>query len=179
VHHDLIAAIQNINARSVWASARRQGMWHNLNIYYYLGTGASADAKRRTERIFHELDGLLANMLDDDDFATAHEFISEVRQNVEYWREQFLEVVNREGQETFRPALQDENALWSKCETRWGGGSGYRFDVGEIVREWFENREQLHKALEAKIKRTWRREILAPLRELCNETTPAGEDIED
>lgn len=179
VHHDLITAVQTLNARSVWATTRRQGLWHNLDIYYYLGAGAASDAKRRLQPVFQHLDGVLTNMLGDADLETAHEFLGEVRTNAEYWKEQFLEAAKREGQETFRPALQDDAELWTKCENRWGGGSGYRDDVAETMREWFDAREKLHKALEKKVRLAWRREVLQPLRKLCNETVSETEDAEE
>jgi transcriptional regulator with XRE-family HTH domain len=172
VHHDLITAIQTVNARSVWATARRQGQWHNLDIFYYLGAGAATDAKRRVQPIFQELQGVLTNMLGDPQFETGYEFLNEVRTNSEYWREQFLEAVKRDGQETFRPALQDAAGLWADWENRWGGGPGYRHDIAEIVRTWFEEHEPLHRKLETKVRTSWRTEVLGPLRELCNETAP-------
>lgn len=82
-------------------------------------------------------------------------------------------------QNPFRPALQDDAELWSKCENRWGGGSGYRVDVAETMGEWFEERDKLHKALEAKIRLAWRSEVLRRLRDLCNETETETEDGED
>src|SRR5436853_5576963 len=74
VHDDLIAAVRNVNARTVWATARRQGRWQNLDVYYYLGAGAAADAKRRVRPIFQELEGILGNNLADYDFEKADEF---------------------------------------------------------------------------------------------------------
>jgi hypothetical protein len=55
VHDDLIEAVRMVNARTVWATTRRQGRWQNLDVYYYLGAGAAADAKRRARPIFQEL----------------------------------------------------------------------------------------------------------------------------
>jgi hypothetical protein len=115
-------------------------------------------------------------MLADPEFETGLELLNEVRTNVEYWRDQFLEAVKRDGQETFRPALQDDAALWTAWENRWGGGSGYRHDIAEIVRTWFEEREKLHKQLETKVRHAWRTEVLGPLRELCSETESETDD---
>jgi transcriptional regulator with XRE-family HTH domain len=169
-HNDLITAFQTINARSVWATARRQGLWHNFDIYYYLGSGAASDAKRRVQSIFQELNGLLTNMLADSELKTGFEFLSEIRTNVEYWKEKFLEAVKRDGQETFRPALQDDTKFWAECEERWGQGIGYRRDIGDMMREWFETRDKLQKTVDNKVRLAWRREVIGPLRELCNES---------
>lgn len=175
VHHDLIAAVETLNARTVWATTRRQGRWQNLDVYYYLGAGAAADAKRRVRPIFQELQGILGNMLEDPDFESAYEFIGEVRTNAEEWQKEFFETVRRAGQETFRPGLEDATQLWSDCENRWGSGGVYRPFVAEQMREWFEGQVKLHKALEAKIRLAWRSEVLRPLRELCNESVTETE----
>jgi hypothetical protein len=176
VHDDLIEAVRAVNARTVWATTRRQGRWQNLDVYYYLGAGAAADAKRRARPVFQELEGILGNMLEDSDFETAYEFIAEVRTNSEEWRRGFFEAVRRTGQETFRPALEDATALWSTCENRWGSGGVYRPFVANAMRDWFEDQTKLHKALEAKIRLAWRTEVLRPLRELCNEPSSEGDE---
>jgi hypothetical protein len=176
VHDDLIDAVRTANARTVWATARRQGRWGNLNVYYHLGAGAAADAKRRSRPVFQELEGILGNMLGDTNLETAHEFISEVRTNAEEWRTEFFEAVRRSGQETFRPALEDATELWTECEGRWGSGGVYRPYVADKIRAWFEDQSQLHKALEAKIRLAWRTEVLRPLRILCDEPTADAED---
>jgi hypothetical protein len=150
-----------------------------LDIYYYLGAGAASDAKRRIQPLLQDLQGILTNMLADPELETAYEFLGEVRTNADYWKNQFLEVVKREGQETFRPALQDDAKLWSDCENRWGGGSGYRFDIAEMMREWFDAREKLQTALERKVRLAWRAEVLRPLQELCNETVAEVENAEE
>jgi len=113
----------------------------------------------------------LNNMLCDRELETAHAFLGEIRTKAKEWNESFLESVGRAGQETFRPALQDDSALWSACEDRWGGGPGYRQEVAAMIRSWFEapERAHLHKALEGKVKMAWQGEVLRPLRELCTE----------
>jgi hypothetical protein len=179
VHHDLIAAVELLNARTVWATTRRQGRWQNLNVYYYLGTGASADAKRRARPIFQELQGILGNMLEDPEFETAHEFIHEVGNKAEEWQQEFFEAVREVGQETFRPALTDATQLWSDCENRWGSGDVYRPFVAAQMREWFEGEIKLHRALEAKIRLVWRSKVLYPLRQLCNEAAAETEEAEE
>jgi hypothetical protein len=156
----------------VWATTRRQGLWYNLNVYHALGEGAAAEAKRRSQLSFDALEEHLNNMLGKKDFRSSHPFLREIRKNVALWKESFVDRVQREATETFRPPLQDDIAFWNRCRERWGGGGGYIKDIGTTFREWFEepNREHLHKLLESKTAQAWEQEVLDPLRALCSDS---------
>jgi transcriptional regulator with XRE-family HTH domain len=168
-HQEAITAFETLNARTVWASTRRRGTFRNLDIYYYLGSGAASEAKRRSQATLNDLEALLQNMLCDPELTSAYEFLQEVRTNALQWQKDFIEAVELAGAETYRPALNDDDTLWFTCEQRWGGGPGYRVDVASYIRGWFEttDRDELHSALEAKIIGGWQTFVVNRLAALC------------
>ncbi len=171
VHNLLISAMRTAHARTVWATARRQGGWENLDVYSALGAGAAREATRRSQPFFNGLEERVRIKLEDEELEAAHPFLGEVLVNVKIWRKDYIEYSHSAGQETFRPALQDDLSLWSTCELRWGGGAGYRDEVVQEVRGWFENpsRARLHDALEAGTKDAWRREVIDRLTTLFSD----------
>jgi len=112
-------------------------------------------------------------MLGDSELQAAHGFLEEVRINAKECSERFAQVARRAGEETFRPALEGAVALWSACENRWGRGPGYRNDVADLVRDWFldPDRNGLHRSLERRVLAAWEKEVLQPLRSLCDKTS--------
>jgi len=170
LHMELVKAFRTLNARTVWATTRRRGGWDNLDVFFYLGRGAAADASLRSRSALHGLEELAHNMLGDDDFASMDKFLRELQNNVEEWRRNFVERARTIGEETFRSHLVDDATFWEKCEDRWGQGVGYREDVAEMVEEWFElkERENLHSSAERRIRSAWSENVIEPLRRLID-----------
>ena len=170
LHVELVKAFRTLNARTVWATTRRRGGWGNLDVFFYLGQGGTADANSRSRSALHGLEELVSNMLGDDDFGSMHEFLHELQENVEEWRRNFIERARAVGEEAFRSDLADDAEFWAQCENRWGRGTGYRNDVADMVEEWFESaeREQLHSSAEQKIRSAWCKHVINPLRRLID-----------
>ena len=170
LHVELVKAFRTLNARTIWATTRRRGGWYNLDVFFHLGRGGAADANLRSRSALHGLEELVSNMLGDDDFGSMHEFLRELRENVEEWRSNFIERARAVGEEAFRSDLSDDAEFWAQCEARWGRGAGYRDDVADMVEEWFESpeREQLHSSAERKIRSAWRKHVIKPLRRLID-----------
>jgi transcriptional regulator with XRE-family HTH domain len=166
VHDLLLREMRRTHARTLWATTRRQGGWYNLDVYSYLGAGAAREATCRSQKFFDGLEFWVTPMLEDEELKAAHPFLREVLVNVGRWRELFVEASHAAGKETFRPALQDDLALWLACEGRWGGGLGYREDVVDTFRDWFEasERKALHRAVEARMQNAWRNQVIRPLK---------------
>jgi len=175
-HDFLLGQLDRAHARTVWATTRRQGGWYNLDVYYCLGAGTASETRRRSERFFLGIDAVVTTMLANEDLAAAHPFLNEVLLNIQAWKETFLETVQRSGAENFRPALQAETQLWAAAESRWGQGLGYRDDVVNLFRSWFldPQHEGLHKALEKRVKASWREEVIDRMRAICTDEVQAA-----
>ena len=170
LHEELVKAFRTLNARTVWATTRRRGGWYNLDVFFHLGRGGAVDANLRSRSAIDGLNELIANMLGDDGLTSTHEFLRELQENVEEWRHAFVERARAVGEETFRSDLSDDGEFWVRCEERWGQGAGYRDDVTEMVKDWFEasEREHLHSSAERKIRSGWRNHVIKPLRRLID-----------
>ena len=81
VYMALLHAVRNLHYRTVQASVVRHGDWHNLNVYLYLGTGTAADAQTRSVKFFAKLEGLIEQLLADDNLAPAHGFLRQLAEN--------------------------------------------------------------------------------------------------
>jgi transcriptional regulator with XRE-family HTH domain len=170
IHEQLIHALHTTNARTIWASTRRNGSWQGMDAYHFLGIGTAIDAQTRSQPIFHGLDELLANMQGDDKLSPAHDYLLELRRNIPQWREKFLGDATSAGRELFRAVLYVNDPLWDACAGRWGAGSGYRDDVASWIREWCENPQQqpIHSSVEKRVHQSWVDCFLKPLATLCD-----------
>ncbi len=168
-HLRLDRAIREQHQRSVWATANRAGSWPALDVYYYLGVGAAIDAKKRTNPCVEGLKELLSNMIGDETLAPAHGFLRELQINAGTWRDEFVSIVTRLGESNFRPALRDAGNVWRRCSDRYGMGPGYRDDVADYLRGWFEDgaQEELHALLEQNMIRAWDVHFVGRVRSLC------------
>lgn len=168
-HQSLIDAFQEVSARSIWASTRRDGEWDNFSVSAYLGVGTQLDARARSEQSVSGLRELLDDMSADPQTESAIKFIDTARGSADGWYQDFLSESRHVGEETYKSALSEDKQLWSKCLDRWGQGGGYRIDVGLILRSWFEAPERLglRGALENRLRAAWRSKFVGQIRKIC------------
>jgi hypothetical protein len=183
VHSRVCNALRSEHPRSVWATIRRQGSWPVLNFYYYLGVGTAIDANRRSVPAVNGLGELVNNMTGDPTLSPAKGFLNQLRENIKAWHAQFIEELTRIGESTFKPALKNATDLWQRCADRYGQGSGYRVDVSESVKDWFEQSRQveLHELLESHVVRSWDEQVIGQLEKVCllaSEKTAASGKLE-
>jgi hypothetical protein len=167
-HEDTLGTFGVTDPRTIWATTRRQGTWPNLDVYHHLGLAAAGDAHARSEKTLQDLNALVDNMLADSDLRPVHELLGQLKTNTVDWRERFIARARATGDEVFRPDLQGSTPLWTQCEERWGQGTGYRTDIINMLRNWFENGDEnrLHDAVERLVQDAWTTEFLEPLRTL-------------
>ena len=57
----------------------------------------------------------------------------------------------------FAEQLGDDDSYWRQCQERWGAGAGYKNDIRAWTQTWFESdeREQMHRFIEAEVDRRW------------------------
>ena len=141
LHRQLLIAIRSAHARSVWASTRRRGAWHNLDFFYQIGRGARMVASKYVQRRVTDLDSVVGNLLEDEEFSDAHDFLEEVLVYVKREVSMLVQNVELTTVNQFRKRLGAEVDFWERCENRWGEGPGYREDVATFSEEWFNGRE--------------------------------------
>jgi transcriptional regulator with XRE-family HTH domain len=170
VHDYLLRAVQFAHAGTVWATTRRRGTWYNLNVYFLLGEGARADAQSRSQQAFNGLRELVKNKLDDQELQPVHKFLGAILDNLDLWHKSFLEAAQRAGVQTFAATLK-ESDIWAKSTAIWGSGGGYRQEVIDLIKRWFDDSQQkhLHHLLNTRIEMAWSEEVLEQLEKLTDD----------
>jgi transcriptional regulator with XRE-family HTH domain len=169
VYARLIDAFRGSHARTVWASARRNGDWRNLNSYLYVGIGANTDAKTRSDKAITDLDAILEDLLKDPDCSPIRNHLVVLKSDVAAWRLKFLEKVTTRSQEIFRAVLYPDNPLWNACEGFWPEGTGFRSKVVSKIEAWClaNNHQWIQEAVEGITIKNWRDFFIAPIASLC------------
>ena len=168
IQERLLADIKSSHARTVWATTRRRGIWHNLHAPAAVGAGAVVDARARSLNALRGLREILEQLLAIDEVRPAHGFVESLKNNIPNWEQRFLSEVREAGKTYFRESLIGATGMWRECERRYGQGSGYRGDVANTVGTWFTDSDRRHmlERYEAKLLEIWARTIIAPIEDL-------------
>jgi len=137
VHSPLISTIGSTHVRSIWASVRRHGAWSNLDYYYQLGFGTRAIGAKHIEKKLGELAVLIDHMLIDDEVAPAHDFLRQLKREIDEELNEALRRIQMAGRAEFEDELKEDVAFWSDCDSEWGLGGGYRNTIASKSRDWF------------------------------------------
>jgi hypothetical protein len=165
----LVGAAQVVNAQSLKASVRRRGDWDNFDAYLHLATGAAREAQARSARFFNRLEGLLSQMMADENLEPTHRFLGRLAKSAEAWREQFVAEARQVGGEIFRAALEDAD-VWHDCGLQ--RAPDYRLKVARLLHNWFKgppSEPDLVQALEHHVQAEWECQVLDEFRRLCEE----------
>lgn len=157
----MLSELSKTSPRSIWASTRRGGTWYNFDVYHYLGLGVENDARRRTVQAVGGLYELLDEMSSNPETKPAAKFVTSLREKAIDWHHTFLSECLEIGATAYRTALGDNEAIWSRCEERWGMGGGYRGDIGETLKEWFLGEGlPIGDLVERRVRSAWREHFI-------------------
>jgi len=170
----LLDALNHRHARTVWASARRNGEWDNLDSYQIVGVSANMDARARSDAAAAAMDAILDELSKDPDCVAIQTHLPVLKKNVAAWKLKFLEEVSRRSQEIFRAALFPDDGLWNECEAFWREGRGFRAKVARRVKTWCEDpaQEWVREAIEGIIRKDWQDFFITPIQAQCNQPEP-------
>lgn len=171
VYDRLLWAFRNLHARTVWASARRNGDWSMLDSYHYVGVGANMDAKNRSDAALAAINTMIDQLTADPECAVIKNHLTVLKNDVASWRLKYLDEVGRRAQEIFRAVLYPDHPTWASCLAYWGQGKGFRDKVADSVQAWLKdnNHEWIQEAVEGIIIKDWREFFLARIEELAKE----------
>lgn len=165
------------HARTVWASASRNGKWDNLDTYQIVGISANEDAEARSKAAIAALDTLFNDLLNDPECSAIKSHLTVLKTNVAAWKLEFLKKITGRSQEIYRAVLYPDNRLWDTCEGYWKDGKGFRNRVaGELEKCLMKkDHEWIHEAVDAIIRADWQDLFILPIHEQCKEpATPTG-----
>ncbi len=181
IQQELIKAAKSLHPRTVWATLSRNGTWDNFDVFFYLGSGAVADAKIRASNAVNGLRAIVDNALADEDLAPAHSFLKELKEDIPLLASDFLETVRRAGEISFRASLGDDDQFWGGCESIYGQGRAFRKVVAELLEQWFEHedRQHLHEAFDERVQKAWTEQFLNPIEATGSDTPGEFEEEGD
>lgn len=158
-------------ASTLWASTRRNGEYHGLNVLHLIGVGAARDARQRSEAWFTGLNAFVQSLQADEGLALASRSIDQIAVSAAASRKAFLEAVQRGGVEVYRELLS-QASVWSACVSEWGRGSGFKHRVAVHLERWFEQQVDAKAMLEDMVCALWERTVIAPMLRLAEENAP-------
>ena len=157
LERSLLSAIGSAYASSVRASVRRQGEWHNLNYPHQLGYGARVKASRMVRSKKQEFSANVKNILDDPEMDEAHDLVQQAQRLFDAEIEAMLRNCRQMGVTIHTYDMRPDPDIWRDCDNRWGQGPGYRNDVLDINKKWFEtNRASVDDSVLDIVEREWK-----------------------
>jgi transcriptional regulator with XRE-family HTH domain len=162
-HQGLISELQRSHPSTIAAAVVRKGSWYNLDIHHLIGTGVRADANLRTSGVIKKIQGRLDALR--SQFSSTSEalaLVDTLSEDLDDWHQDFLVRAVTIGKNAFKPHLDADVTFWRDLKQRWGQGSGYRNDVGEMMEKWFE-KEELNKArskIDRRLAEAWKELVL-------------------
>jgi transcriptional regulator with XRE-family HTH domain len=173
VEHRLIAGLQTSAPQTVWATARRNGLWGNLYAPTEIGAGAVVDAQLRTREAFDGLREIISSMLQVEDLKPAHQYLQTLLDSTPIWQQTFLQQVRSAGTLTYHEKLKNALEMWDSCSDRYGRGKGFRNEVAAEVQSWFRDSDQedLAVLLDQRIATAWHECVIAPLKAVVGKST--------
>ncbi|UIK01570.1 hypothetical protein LZK82_31035 (plasmid) [Rhizobium leguminosarum] len=162
-HKGLITELQRSHPSTIAAAVVRKGSWYNLDIHHLIGTGIRADANLRTSGVIKKIQGRLDALR--SQFGSTSEalaLVDTLAEDLADWHQDFLVRAVTIGKNAFRPYLDADVVFWKELKRRWGQGSGYRNEIGEMMEKWFE-KEELNKArakIDRRLEEAWKELVL-------------------
>lgn len=161
VHEALLTAMTGSHASTIRASTRRAGEWPNLDYAHHLGFGARKIAAAAIGRKVDALRAIAQNLLENQEFASAHNLIRQVVSQLENATDDLLKKMQLAGRTAFANDLAADRDFWQRCIVEWGQGPGYRDRVTGHNTTWFVAPEHLpeHEFVRQMILSEWGRII--------------------
>jgi hypothetical protein len=178
-HFEALSTVRGVRyAATLWASTRRNGEYHGLNILHLIGVGAARDARQRGEAWFVGLEAFVKSLKADEGLSLASKSIDQIAVSAAASRKAFLEAVQRGGVEVYREPLS-QSSVWAACVAEWGKGPGFKLRVAKHLERWFEQQADAKETLENVVCGLWEKTVIAPMLRLAEESAPEAEPSAD
>lgn len=166
-HQNLIDQLGVGHHSSIAASIYRRGDWENFQFDHILGLGVRIDANLRSWRAIQKVEDRL------EDLATKHQEVEGIgrmlralRSRLGEGRQEFLGAARMIGRDAYGQLLASSD-IWQEVAGRYGQGAGYKRDVAETWREWFEENEEAQgvgEEITARLQDAWDAWVIEPMR---------------
>ena len=145
----LLSAIQRAHPSSVRASARREGLWDNLDYGYQVGSGVRTvvdDIVNPRIVGFREVATNVAN-----DLSNAEDLVNQAVRMMEGGMLRLLTNCQDFGRTIHTYDMRSDKSFWASCDYEWGRGPGYRDRVLGIHHSWFGARTHGSESLKRRV----------------------------
>jgi transcriptional regulator with XRE-family HTH domain len=139
VQDSLLSAVGSAHPRTIYASVVRDGDWQNLNYAHQLSHGARRIATQVVEPKLNGFKEIAANLLDDDQYADAHDLVRQTTRILEGGFDSMVRKAQLVGQSIHADEMRADSHFWLELGREWGRGSGYRDRINAHNRSWFIN----------------------------------------
>ena len=165
----LLQEVRTSHPSSIAAAALRMGSWYNLDMHHIIGVGVRADANLRTAPMLKKIEGRLDSLR--TQFASTPEAIALVdtlKEDLADWHQEFLTRALSIGRNTFKPYLDADTKFWKILKRRYGQGSGYREEIADLIRDWFESADlnEARGKIDSRLEDAWKELVLSKLVEV-------------
>jgi transcriptional regulator with XRE-family HTH domain len=166
---NLIKALRQFHASSVWSVTRRGGEGRSIDIYFVFAELVREDSKSRTIGAVTGLKALLKEILGDADMRKKEmersaRFVSGIIAIADGQHETFLIETGQLGLNTLKEAFQKDPEFLESCAKWWGQGGGFRDQVAEEFERWFTNHHKVMQRLVERVDLAWNESFVAWLR---------------
>jgi hypothetical protein len=158
VQQPLVEAIDGTRyASTIRAAVRRYGDWDNLDYYHHLSYGVRKLGVEQIGSKINSFEIIATNLIDNDSLAPAKGYLEGVIGRIDAAVDEAYRRIQSAGREAFKQTLAKDVEFWSKCESRWGQGPGYRTAIRDMTDEEFahERLTEVEKLVVAMLEDEW------------------------
>jgi transcriptional regulator with XRE-family HTH domain len=171
-YSEAISTVKGVRyAATLWASTRRNGEYHGLNLVHLIGVGAARDAHQRSESWFKSLDAFLKSLKADKGLSLAKRTIDQIAKGAAASKRAFIDAAQEAGVEVYREPLT-QAPVWAPCAAEWGQGPGFKMRVAARLERWLVGKSDLKDKLENIVSSLWEQTVILPLLRLVEEEAP-------
>ena len=152
----LLSAIHRAHPSSVRASARREGLWDNLDYGYQVGSGVRSVVDEIVNPRIAGFREVATNVV--DDLSNATDLVHQAVRMMETGRTRLLTTCQDFGRTIHTYDMRSDKGFWASCDNEWGRGPGYRDRVLNIHHGWFGARTNGDRGLNNRVREFVERE---------------------
>lgn len=163
----LLSQVSVAHPRSVWAMARRRGLWRTLSLDLHLSDGAAQVVRGWSREPITKLAGALERLGKRTELKEAGDLIQQLTQALAAARTDFVARSRAACHATIWSPMHADLQLWADCEATWLQGAGYRSRVVDRLGRWFQQNAFRVEDFDKHAQLAWSERFMKPLRDLC------------
>lgn len=137
---------KSTHASSLRGSVNRNGVWNNFNYYLTIRNLYRYQVVADFDLLRTELIAILENMESQSKYCYSLPLISQVKNTTNKRLEEIYTYSSNLADNNFKESLFEDTIFWTRLQSEWGKGSGYKDRIASQTENWFI--EQDYKSIE-------------------------------